>query len=815
MTAFRPHPARTYRPAPTRSGWRQYAPLAALLLGLLFVGVLVLVFILSSKSSGSGEPTYTVQVQDEPDEGAPGAAGFVIVDEPEERTGGSSVPVKVAIQDEVEDGDSDPTPIDKTPLVKYALGTNNAPGIPPPPPTLSDERVGHVAGVVRRAPISFGLTATEAAGNARNKLLTYAANGWSNMTVVRINGALTELGSNQGRWVRLGEATLTEGIKPWPGSVSATQSTWVVGADAQGNGGLRFHQILEVVPGQAVLVEGAPRRQLDTVLIRWVIANQDRKSHTAGLRLAIDSLIGTNDGAPFTVPGQPGLINTSADFRQPQDVPDFVQALEVPNLLNPGTIAHLTAKVGGKIEPPDRLSLTHYPEALASIENACAVWDFPIQDMRDDSAIVLYWSDKEVPAGSQRVIGFGYGLGQIVSTGKLGVTLGGSFDLNQNFTVTAYVEKPVPGQTVRLELPDGLRLVEGAETQAVPRALVGDTSLVTWKVQGKRAGTVRLTVRSSTGQTQARTLTIAGPHGQGGVQESGPFAVDLTGAFDPGKAFQVIAKVAAPAPGQTLTLQLPPGLNRVEGPAVQKVPAADKEAQVLWGVRVLNTGKFAVRVASSTGGTVTKLLTIAQPGLPDANFNFGLKGNFAPGQSFTVNAAVSNPVPNQTLTLQLPAGLQRVVGEESQRVPPPPAGDVSWDVKILQQGKFPVRVASSTGLIQKKTLVIAPGGDQAGQFTFEFSGDIRPGKDFEVSARVTQPVAGQTLTLVLPPELKLSAGQSQQPVPATAGAPATVVWRVQVVSAGRLPVRVESSTGLVRTKIITLSENPKSAPASP
>jgi hypothetical protein len=46
-----------------------------------------------------------------------------------------------------------------------------------------------------------------------------------------------------------------------------------------------------------------------------VIDNQSAAAHKVGLRLQLDTLIGGNDGVPFTVPGQPGLIDTSADFQ--------------------------------------------------------------------------------------------------------------------------------------------------------------------------------------------------------------------------------------------------------------------------------------------------------------------------------------------------------------------------------------------------------------------------------------------------------------------------------------------------------------------
>jgi predicted secreted protein len=745
---------------------------------------------------------FRVQVQDEPDEGS-----FKIEDEPEERTG-KLVPVKVDIKDEP--GESGPAaiPIDPTPRVKYALRT--PPGSPQPPPELRDFRQGPNAhsmpnkGVPNPVnPFSFGMSATAAAEGAANKMLTWAADGHSNCTVVRFDGILMEFGTG-GRTVRAASTVLAEGVEPTPGAVSPSQTTWVIGGDGNGDGGMRFHQVLEVVPGQTTGTGKSARRLLDTVLVRWVIENRDGLPHKVALRLNMDTLIGNNDGVPFTVPGRPGLVNTCADFPLPRDVPDFVQALEVADLHAPGTIAHLTLKVGSKIEPPDRLSLT-FQQFWGLGFDPVRNWSYPIENMRNDSAVVLYWSDKDIPPGAKRTIGFAYGLGQIASEDKLGITLGGSFDPGQAFTVTAYVEKPQPGQTLRLKLPEGLSLVAGAQTQAVPPAAAGGTSLVTWKVRVERTGTFRLVVNSSTGLQQARTLTIAQP-------ATGKLALDLKGSFTPGQTFRVTAKVTDPVPGQTLTLQLPAGLQRTEGDAVQSVPAgAGKEASVQWQVRVLNAGKFPVRVASSTGVAQTKTLTIAQPGGAAANFTIALKGEFAPGQVFTVAAQVTKPDPGQTLTLQLPAGLERVEGEERQAVPPGAMSNLSWKVKIVQPGTFPVRVASSTGITQRKTLLIEPPGDQPGRFTFEFSGTIRPGKEFTVTAKVPAPVPGQTLTLVLPKELELAGSEARQAVPASSGGPASVVWRVRVVASGRLPVRVDSSTGLRRTKTITLTQNTDSS----
>jgi len=95
----------------------------------------------------------------------------------------------------------------------------------------------------------------------------------------------------------------------------------------------------------------------------------------------------------------------------------------------------------------------------------------------------------------------------------------------------------------------------------------------------------------------------------------GLVAVNLSGSFEPGKLFTIAAQVQDPANGQTLTLELPKGMERVEGALRQPVPVVDEEGNtmVLWKARVLETGRFPLRVHSSTGMTQTKVVTISRP----------------------------------------------------------------------------------------------------------------------------------------------------------------------------------------------------------
>jgi hypothetical protein len=247
--------------------------------------------------------------------------------------------------------------------------------------------------------------------------------------------------------------------------------------------------------------------------VRYQFENKGSEIADIGLSVLIDTLIGednSNDGVPFTVPGMSGLVDTSAHFETPRDrIPDFLQVLEVPNLKNPGIIGFMNFKVGGGVEPPSRLLLTHW---MARVDQ----WDVPVRpiagDDNPDSAVVIYWGEKPLRPGEKREVGFAYGLGSLaISGGQLGVSVGGSFTPQGDLTVVALVNNPDKGQTVTLKLPDGFQLVEGEATQSVPISRAGATSQqspVTWRVRAVREGTFTIEVQSSNRITQKKRVII-------------------------------------------------------------------------------------------------------------------------------------------------------------------------------------------------------------------------------------------------------------------------------------------------------------------
>lgn len=691
---------------------------------------------------------FKVAFHDEPDEVIPAAP--LVKDEPEEQF--APPPATVDVKSEPEENTVRAVPITGA-VVSYLVTT--------PPRT-------------------FGISGA-------GKKLTYSGRGETNTTVVSIDGVTRQIGNSAGRWTRANAALL--GVPATPDAVQGTHSTWTYGAIA-------YHQILEIVPGQPVLVNGAMVRKRDTVLVRWIIHNTDTRPRSAGLRMELDTLIGSNDGVPFTVPGRSGLVTTSADFRQSNDVPDFIQALEYRSLKNPGTIAHLTLRPGSGIEPAGRVSLTRWSgQSTGGIfggGGATLAWNIPVRALDDDSSVALYWPEQLLKPDAKRTIGFAYGLGAIAVNDKLGLTLG-PIELGQPFTITAYVENPIAGQSLKLELPAGLRLLEGSESQPVA---AGKTSLVTWKALVERVGEHKLRVVSSTGIAQAKTITLTPTAG-------GKLALDLQGAIELDKPFLIVAKVTEPNPNQTLTLDLPEGVKKLAGADTQPVPAPTggaKDALVQWQVAIVKPGEYRLRVASSTGVAQVKKVTIVPPARSAGAFQM-LITDVAVGKPFTVSATTVSPLPDQMLTLVSPGEMQRVEGAETQ----PAQARAVWKVKVEKPGAYKVGVKSTTGITQRKTVVIEPPDEALGRFTFDFVGDIRPGSEFAIKADIPKPAQGQTLTLKLPRGLELVQGDEKQPVPSPSAGKATVTWTVRVTDSGQLPVRIESSTGLTRTRTITLN----------
>jgi hypothetical protein len=468
------------------------------------------------------------------------------------------------------------------------------------------------------------------------KRLTFHENGLSNNVCIRVDGKdyLFGQATPGGGWI---ERDVPLG-KDKDRIIDGRKSVWATGPAPNR---IVVTQIAEIVPSEPI--RGETKRRLDTCLIHYEIKNEAKMPHKVGLRFLLDTYIGTRDGVPFTIPGQPGLCDTEKEFNRATDVPDFIEVLENDDPVNPGTVARVQFHVGKQLEAPERVVLGGWPNPLLarlpayqkSARGPFTMWEVPhvsmqkrnvpatsprekVETIEADSCVTLYWDEKPLGAGQTRKVGFGYGLGSVSSQesgGKLLLSVGGRMARDVPFTLTALVSHP-DGESLSLSLPDGFCIAEGQETQKVPPVpadAARQVSTVTWKLLPTRAGEFRVKVTSSKGPSQTTAVTI---------RESGNLQLAVSGRMGRDTEFTLTAFVWRPADGEKLTLTLPDDMKVNDGQETQTVPRVAATAErpvgsVTWKLQSSKAGEFPLKVTSSQGNSQTIMVTIRPRGVFD------------------------------------------------------------------------------------------------------------------------------------------------------------------------------------------------------
>jgi hypothetical protein len=312
-------------------------------------------------------------------------------------------------------------------------------------------------------------------------------------TMFHIDGQATFPGNFPGRMVMQNQ--------PLPRKPGGTERRGVMSVYEVRN--MTVTHTIEVVPTKPH--GGFNKRRMDAVLVRFDVENKDSQPHKFGVRQFMDVFLVNNDGALFAAPNKPGKILNGVELKG-KDVPDYVQILQVPNLQNPGYVAHLTYNLGHSIEKPSRVILTSLFNAFID------QWNMRVMQANGDSAMGFFWDPKDIPAKGKRVMAYGYGEGvcpNLEGEGQMSLVLGGSFEPGKIFTVAAYVLDPSSGQALTLELPPGMARVEGKERQPVPPLSDDGDAMVLWKARVLRTGEFPVRVRSSTGVTQTKVISIS------------------------------------------------------------------------------------------------------------------------------------------------------------------------------------------------------------------------------------------------------------------------------------------------------------------
>ncbi|CDM67393.1 Hypothetical protein CM240_0223 [Clostridium bornimense] len=225
----------------------------------------------------------------------------------------------------------------------------------------------------------------------------------------------------------------------------------------------------------------------DMVEIRYIVKNEDTVSHSAGLRIMLDTMLGYNDAAPFRVPGI-GALSYEKELVGDK-IPQYWQAFD--NLSNPSVVAQGTFYKEGMIKP-DLVQFMNWSRV-----NSYSWYLTPTGSSTGDSAVTVFWNPTELLPGEEREYVTYYGIGELNSdiSGSLVASITGASKLEATeegydpnpFLVTAYAYnmglEEIGNVKARVVLPTGLKLAEEEkETHLFGNMGVGEEKQTSWNV---------------------------------------------------------------------------------------------------------------------------------------------------------------------------------------------------------------------------------------------------------------------------------------------------------------------------------------------
>lgn len=354
------------------------------------------------------------------------------------------------------------------------------------------------------------------------KRLTSDNHGKFNSTIIKIDGAdyffgkITPLNIWGGARARAKQVRLPHGRKGYTSTMEFRGEK------------VQVMQHVEIVPGQS--------GYLDTVLAFYTIHNKDEGIHKIAVRVLLDTFIGANDGAPFTIPGKKGFVDTKAEFAL-KEIPDYLEIIENPNdPQDPGTVArmglrHIHLPNHITLEDPEKLLICRFPGPTAG-------WDWKVESMKPlskkgkkdaknakkgkkgkkrepiqpeekpDSCVALYWSYDILNPGEKRYVGFTYGLGSLeIGGGSLALSVPASVQPDSDFVATAYVWDAKKGDKVKLTVPAGLKLADGeSDEKAIEED--SDRSQVFWHLHSGDAGKYTLEAEGKKAKSKPQKVVV-------------------------------------------------------------------------------------------------------------------------------------------------------------------------------------------------------------------------------------------------------------------------------------------------------------------
>ncbi len=223
----------------------------------------------------------------------------------------------------------------------------------------------------------------------------------------------------------------------------------------------------------------------------YVIQNSSAgQQYEVGVRVMYDTMIGSNDRAPFFVPGL-GNSSLEQEFFS-ADMPTYWKAFESSSFAADSLKGQGILKGNGAVTP-NRFVIANWSRLYNS------TWDFSIDpnSATGDSATAVYWEPRAVAAGGQISFVTYYGLagpggGSAWFDAVTQVTCD-ELEFETTLWVNNTTDYTFTGGQATLNLPDGLTLAAGeSATKSLPDVRTGESKSLTWRVvaDGTRESTL-------------------------------------------------------------------------------------------------------------------------------------------------------------------------------------------------------------------------------------------------------------------------------------------------------------------------------------
>lgn len=231
---------------------------------------------------------------------------------------------------------------------------------------------------------------------------------------------------------------------------------------------------------QTISIEyNAYTQRYDTFKVQYEMKNNGTSAAQLGARVMMDTMLGSNDRAPFRIPGY-GNITTQTEFSG-SEIPQYFTVMD--NLSSPTVVASGTLYTGAAGEDkPDSVQFTMFSNVSSSVSTFHP--SVYTSSSIGDSAVAVYWNPDTIPAGGTRSFAIYYGMGNFdpgTVEGDLSAAITAPAELLLTGNEQSYQGNPFTVETrvanekstavndvqVTLTLPEGLSLSQGSLSRTI------------------------------------------------------------------------------------------------------------------------------------------------------------------------------------------------------------------------------------------------------------------------------------------------------------------------------------------------------------